>query len=423
MSKIKWFGPVVAVVLLALAMGGPALGVKGGKGKPGGGGGGETPSFSVLQLGALGGDTSRASAINELGEIVGEADNSLGIGRAFIWDPDNGMLELPGGFESRANDLNHLGEVVGAASEQAGGRLHAALWKSDTFGNFSMVSLAAVGEYESRAFGINSHGQIVGARRYLVADGDEVWDAWHSFLWEDLNDDGDFQDAGEEINLGAPQAGLTTIIAFDINDSGQVVGIANNSGISVFEHFDLSYVITPLDTDNDNTPDTWFVDAGDGITNLLMTELGTLGGRDGEARGINEDGVIAGLARTSRGKLHGVTWELIDGQWEIKDLGNLKGKEHTWGYALNNPDAQGNVQVVGDGGKWFRQGVASVPDYDAFLWTSQQMFNLNSLVVDFDGFSKLTRAFGINDRGLVIGEGTYNGKPRAFVAVPTPTSN
>ena len=40
MSKIKWFGPVVAVVLLALAMGGPALGGKGNEGKPGGGGGG-----------------------------------------------------------------------------------------------------------------------------------------------------------------------------------------------------------------------------------------------------------------------------------------------------------------------------------------------------------------------------------------------
>jgi Tol biopolymer transport system component len=37
MSKIKWFGPVVAVVLLALAMGVPSLSAKG---KPGGGGGG-----------------------------------------------------------------------------------------------------------------------------------------------------------------------------------------------------------------------------------------------------------------------------------------------------------------------------------------------------------------------------------------------
>jgi hypothetical protein len=33
------------------------------------------------------------------------------------------------------------------------------------------------------------------------------------------------------------------------------------------------------------------------------------------------------------------------------------------------------------------------------------------------------RAFGVNDGGLVIGEGAYSGKSGAFADVPIPTSN
>ena len=50
MSKIKWFGPVVAVVLLALAMGSPTLSAKGKPGGGGGGGGGATPTGAVYFL-------------------------------------------------------------------------------------------------------------------------------------------------------------------------------------------------------------------------------------------------------------------------------------------------------------------------------------------------------------------------------------
>jgi hypothetical protein len=45
MSKIKWFGPLVVVVLLALTMGSPTLS---GKGKPGGGGGGGTTPTGIV---------------------------------------------------------------------------------------------------------------------------------------------------------------------------------------------------------------------------------------------------------------------------------------------------------------------------------------------------------------------------------------
>ena len=53
MSKIKWFGPVVAIVLLALAMGSPTLNAKGKPGGGGGGGGGGvTPAGTVYFFGS-----------------------------------------------------------------------------------------------------------------------------------------------------------------------------------------------------------------------------------------------------------------------------------------------------------------------------------------------------------------------------------
>jgi hypothetical protein len=88
MSKFKWFGPVVAVVLLALAMGGPALSAKG---KPGGGGGGggETPPGVVYfylsgQMHTMNADGSAKAALPA--NVAGEPSRTLHGGHRWFLD-------------------------------------------------------------------------------------------------------------------------------------------------------------------------------------------------------------------------------------------------------------------------------------------------------------------------------------------------
>ena len=72
---------------------------------------------TVVELGYVGaGTNSEAYAINEEGLVVGSSNNN-----AFLWDADNGMLNLndllPDGSDwtnlSVASDINDLGQIVG----------------------------------------------------------------------------------------------------------------------------------------------------------------------------------------------------------------------------------------------------------------------------------------------------------------------
>jgi probable HAF family extracellular repeat protein len=90
-------------------------------------------SGDLIELGTLGGTTSRAEAINAPGDIVGYARDAAGTHRAFLRRAADGVmqpLEVPDGrFTSAAYDINDSGIVVGAATF-AGGIVHASLWDS-----------------------------------------------------------------------------------------------------------------------------------------------------------------------------------------------------------------------------------------------------------------------------------------------------
>jgi len=66
------------------------------------------------ELGTLGGDWSTAFDINDNGQVVGYSDIGNGEYRAFYWDQENGMVELPsGGKNSIARAINNHGQIVG----------------------------------------------------------------------------------------------------------------------------------------------------------------------------------------------------------------------------------------------------------------------------------------------------------------------
>jgi len=68
----------------------------------------------IKSLGNLGGSWSVAFDVNDHGQVVGYSDIGNGEYRAFYWDQENGMIELPSGeSNSIARAINNHGQIVG----------------------------------------------------------------------------------------------------------------------------------------------------------------------------------------------------------------------------------------------------------------------------------------------------------------------
>ncbi|HLK55826.1 MAG TPA: hypothetical protein VKU00_04655, partial [Chthonomonadaceae bacterium] len=71
-------------------------------------------TFTVLDLGTLGGTDGRANAINDGRRVVGWANTALGAVHAFFWrDSMTDLGVLPGDMQSEALALNRFDQVVG----------------------------------------------------------------------------------------------------------------------------------------------------------------------------------------------------------------------------------------------------------------------------------------------------------------------
>jgi probable HAF family extracellular repeat protein len=85
--------------------------------------------YSVMDLGTLGGGTSKGYGINASGQVTGEAVTSGGVFHAFVFTPGGGMTDLGtiGGGSSTGYAINASGQVTGVAVT-ANGALHAFLY-------------------------------------------------------------------------------------------------------------------------------------------------------------------------------------------------------------------------------------------------------------------------------------------------------
>jgi probable HAF family extracellular repeat protein len=236
-----------------------------------------TPAMS---LGTLYGSDTDATAINELGQVVGASDSY-----AFIWlnsgQPmkDLGAFFTGGGDYSLASDINASGEVTGVAAVASGGPYHAFLWRND---GTPMVDLGTLG---GNSYGqcINSSGQVAGYSVTKLGGS-----AAHAVFWR---------------NDGTPIKDLRTLGGADsfpaaMNDLGQIVGYS-----TLHAH--------------DDTTDHAFIWKNDGT---YMANLGTLGGPTSHAVGINNSGWVVGSADTATSG-HAFLWK-NDGKG-MRDLNGL----------------------------------------------------------------------------------------------------
>jgi probable HAF family extracellular repeat protein len=230
-----------------------------------------------------GGLNSYASGINNRGQVVGWAENSVHEStcvspqvlqfEAVIWGPKLGEVTqlppLPGDLDGAATAINDKGQIVGISGicDQSVGRFsakHAALWDKGVpldLGNFDG------GQAWNTPTAINNRGQVTGFVNQKGTQGgafDPIAFFWDkdrgiqpiaplgsdtsSWAWG-INNHGvvvgqsGFQRAffyqdGETTDLNTliqPNSSLDLLLANDINDDGEIVGFATdtNTGATV----------------------------------------------------------------------------------------------------------------------------------------------------------------------------------------------
>jgi len=171
-------------------------------------------SYTITDLGTLGGTESKAFAINSCGQIAGYATMTGGSTRPFF-RPSNSLIDL--GVLSgngTANSLNSSGYVVGN-SPAAPSNLRAFIWHDDNGNNANdsgeMKELLPGGATGS-AEDINDNGRVVG---WVDATGGDTLGS-SAFIW-DPNQTPNFQ-----IMTGSPAH--PSPLAYGINNAGAIVG-------------------------------------------------------------------------------------------------------------------------------------------------------------------------------------------------------
>lgn len=324
-------------------------------------------TYTFTDLGTLGGTYSRAFSINNCGQVVGEsAATGASPMRPFLWrDANNNgfsdsgeMIDLGmlGGNSGAANDINSSGLVTGTASTSAGNR--AFRWQDVNANGQSdpgeMIDLSS-SSGDFFGFGVNTAGQIVGGIENSLVPSAFIWSSGtgvqplpspNPYIAYAINGPGQvvgYNGANDQafVLTGTtytylPTFGGSRSIAYDINDTGHVVGMATlTGGASPPQH-----------------AFKW-----DGSS---LQDLGVLaGGIRSTGFGINSAGVVVGFSDVTGGALHAF---VHDGT--MRDL-------NTAGVVTNLPVGWVLQQAdeINDSGQIVGYGTNGSGDVHAFLLT------------------------------------------------------
>jgi probable HAF family extracellular repeat protein len=347
----------------------------------------------LTDLGTLpGGANSLALWINERGLILGLSETGVidpltGVPAqvAVLWKDGEikNLGTLEGGNFSFPNAMNNRGQVVGVAQNtipdpfcllsQSGLRTQsrAFLWQEGV-----MLDLGDLGGPDSWAASINAHGDVAG---WSFTDSSPnpgtAVPTKHPFLWQDgtMHDLGTLGGTSAVVgSLQSPGAGAS------LNNRGQVIGTSNLTGDLIHHPF------------------LW--DEG------ALTDLGTLGGDNGEAWWINDEGEIVGRADLPGSQVHhAFLWK----NGKMIDLGAAPGQPCSTAIDINS---RGQIII--------ETGICGVGGGPGMLWENGKLYDLNSLIPPNSNLTVGGVNF-INDRGEIAATGVLaNGDQRAILLVP-----
>lgn len=306
---------------------------------------------------------SSATAINDLGQVVGMSRGATGANRAFLWTPGQGLVDLgdlPGGTDlSGAYGLNSAATVTGASTIVTSLEgTHAFRWSAQG----GMVDLGAkpANSYYSVGLGINAAGTIVG------------WTGLPAIRTTAF-----VQDAGGLMTLLSTPSGSSTQ-ANAINDSGTVAGFT-------------------MKTNGTTRATLW--------SGGTRTELPDLpGGADhSSAHAINAGGLVVGGSAVANGG-HAFAWTAAGGMVDLGDLAGGNVASVAWG--------------VNDAGDIVGAGSSATQPNHALLWRGGQMIDLGLLPEVQAAGWQLEQAMDINNQGQITGIGWLGGQQRSFVLNP-----
>jgi probable HAF family extracellular repeat protein len=231
------------------------------------------PTYSIVNIGGVGGSLSEAFAISANGAVAGTAYDIHNNSRGFAYEANTQVY----GSGTDFRGINSKGEVVGTR----GG--YATVWRDG-----SPQSLGALGGNASWGLGISEAGRITGAA--LRADGE-----LHAFL--SFN--------GQMLDVGT--LGGSWSSGYAVNDAAQVAGYSlTKDGAFAAFRWDQQNGMRRLDGPNGST--------------------------DSRAFGINGAGAVAGSYRNSSGDFRAAMW---DSDGTVVDIGSLGGG-YSFGYGIND---------------------------------------------------------------------------------------
>jgi probable HAF family extracellular repeat protein len=243
--------------------------------------------YAVTDLGALNGETSYATSINNSGQVVGYSSCD-GYNHAFLWQ--NGAMQdlgTLGGVSSYAYGINNTGKIVGCADNGIG-IPHAFIYDGAMQDPSSYMPSVF-----STAYGVNDCGQVVGEGNF---------GSIHGYAYS-------YSGSGAVTEENMSSVVIGSGVATGVNNNGQVVGTSYENNQA-------------------------FLRSGS-----QMQSLGTLAGSGSQAYAVNNNGNVVGHSANSSGKDRAFIWQNSSG---MKDLGAISSNAPSYAAAINN-----NSQVVG----------------------------------------------------------------------------